>query len=682
MATERSAPGSINRRLTSTVALSTGVSLLLACAMFTAYDRWTGREALLERASMVAQLVGINSAVPLSFEDRVAAGETLAGLGAARQVMAAVIYDRGGQVFAQYVSEPLSGSFRAPPLAASGHELRDAQLHLFQPIEFQGAQVGSLYLLLDASSLTTRTQIYAALVVLLLAVSTAGAGIFAARLRREISLPLGALVAGSEAMARGDLSTRVPEASANEIGTLAHAFNAMGAGLRGLIEQVGQSIAEVSEVSGALEERADKLTRDAERQSHSIRAAASSIEQMGRSAHEVNSGVENLSEKAHETSSSIIEMDATVGEIAAHMEQLNAAAETTGVAVEQLTSNIGEIVKGVDTLKRATEEAVGRLHELGTSVKQVERNAVESRALSEDSSRGAAEGVSAVGETVEAMGEISSSFDQVTERVSALSQKSQSIDEVVQVINSVADQTNLLSLNAAIIAAQAGEQGRAFSVVADQVRALAQSTHRSTAEIAQLIAAVKSETAAVVAAVQEGSGTVERGVARSKLAGEVLRRIMEKNATSTERVREIAEATLRQSDELERLDVAVRQVGEIVTQINEYTHDQHGATVEITQAVENVRRLSTGVRRSTEDHRRGSSLITKAVAGIADMIRRIGEATRAQAGSSETIEDALRVFSEVNEETTRGADAIGANVSTLAERSRRLGQEIGRFNIR
>jgi methyl-accepting chemotaxis protein len=287
--------------------------------------------------------------------------------------------------------------------------------------------------------------------------------------------------------------------------------------------------------------------------------------------------------------------------------------------------------------------------------------------------------MAAVRETIAAMGEISTSFGELQESVSRLASKSHSIDEIIQVISGVAEQTSLLSLNATIIAAQAGEHGKAFSVVADQVRNLADRTHRSTRQIAELIRTVQDDTSAAVAAADQGSAKVEKGVQRSNVAGLVLERIIEKSQISTDRVREIFGATVRQSGDLERADQAMAEVKRIVEHINRSTRDQHQATTEIASAVEKIRSLGQRVRTSTDEQRKGSRLITNAVTGVASMISQIAGATQAQTKSSETIQHALKVFRDVSDETTRRAEAIDAMVSTLAERSAQLEREIGRF---
>jgi methyl-accepting chemotaxis protein len=680
METTRIGRGSINRRLARWMLLTTGASLLVACTFFVVYDTLRGRDAMVEKSALLARVVGINCAVALTFKDARAALETLSGLAAASEVLAAAIYDAEGGVFATY-TPPSSGAaaFQPPALEPQGHRFESGQLHVFQKIHFRGEKVGHIYLSLDASTLTARLLWYLTVAALSIVATALLAALASARLRRQISRPLEALLDSSKSISEGDLSKHVPVSTNDEFGVLAQTFNGMTAGLRDLVNQVQQSIQEVAEVSRGLEERGAKLLLEAKRQAAATSKVGESVEQATGSIRDVNASVEQLADTSHETSASIVEMEASIGEIASHMDQLTSAIDTTSAAVAQLTSNIDQVVGSVETLHSAADMSAGRVRELYSSVEQVKANAAESHLLSEDSSRAANQGMTAVNETIEAMGEISTSFHQLQDHVSRLALKSQSIDEIVQVISGVAEQTGLLSLNAAIIAAQAGEHGKAFSVVAEQVSGLADRTHRSAREITELICAVQEDTSAAVGAVEEGSARVERGVQRSHVAGEVLSQIIEKATVSTNRVREIVEATTGQSDDLVRVDTAVRDVQEIVSQINQSAHDQHAATKEIAEAVENIRNLGTAVRHSTEEQRRGSGLITRAANTITAMVSEIAESTNEQKASSEIIQRALQVFTSVTEETNRSAEAINRSVFTLSDRAKHLQAEIGRF---
>jgi methyl-accepting chemotaxis protein len=671
---------SINRKLSLTVLFTTGASLLLACLVFVAYDVISLRAAMARDAGTLARVIGINSAVALTFEDSAAATETLGALAAAESVLAAVIYDREGTVFSSYVSSRhAASSFSPPPPTFAGHAFEARHLDLTRPILFNGDSIGTIFIRWDTRELTKRIEGAGMLTLGLLIAVSGVAAVISARLQRQVARPLAELARSSGAIADGDLSIRVDVQTDDEIGVLARAFNAMVRGLQGVVAQVRESLRDVGEVSDALRESGSQMAVEAQRQMAAITDTADSVEQVRSSSQAVNANAEQLAVSARDTSASIYEMELSIGEIASHMDMLTDTIDTTSSAANQVASNIDQVVQGVDTLLNATDGAMVNLTQLSASVRQVRDNAEESHALSEDSSQEASKGMEAVNETITAMREISTSFTQLEGSVTRLADQSQSIDDIVQVISEVAEQTSLLSLNASIIAAQAGEHGKPFSVVAEQVKSLASRTHHSTQEIARIIRAVQEDTASAVTAVEAGSAVVGKGVQRSNVAGKVLAKIIEKSETSTERVHEIATATARQSDDLERLDQAMNEVREIVDTIASSARDQQQATTAIANAVKNIRGLGEEVRRSTDEQKQGSGLITRAVNTVAEQIHQIAAATQNQTRSAETIHQSLRVFRDVMDENSRRTEAFNAMVARLLERSRQLDEEIGRF---
>jgi methyl-accepting chemotaxis protein len=195
----------------------------------------------------------------------------------------------------------------------------------------------------------------------------------------------------------------------------------------------------------------------------------------------------------------------------------------------QLTTSIREIAENMAGLDRATETTSASLSDLHASAAVIGKNAEACHSLTQNAAKEAEHGRQSVKETIGAMHEIRASFTALQEVIGELSHKSDSIGEIVQVIEGVAEETNLLSLNAAIIAAQANEHGKAFSVVASSVKSLAERTARSTREIALLIASVQEETRKAVDAMEENGKRVEKG-GTLEPGRQGLRRIMKRRS--------------------------------------------------------------------------------------------------------------------------------------------------------
>src|SRR5581483_7150120 len=493
---------------------------------------------------------------------------------------------------------------------------------------------------------------------------------------RGIMKPLSEVSVSFTRMAAGDFKHEIKITSRDEMGALSRAFNEMSQKLRGLILQVREATLAVTDAAEKLQQTGDNISKEVHQQKSAVEETSSSISEMTASINEVNNNVELLSISANETSSSILQMDATLHEIARNMDQLSGGIEITSSSISEMTRSMKETAENVENLKNITEKTASSLHALNRSVKTVEENAQKSHALSEKSAQDAQKGMQSVHETTAGMQEIKVGFMELKEIISRLSEKSDSIGKVVKVIEEVTEQTTLLSLNAAIIAAQSGEHGKGFAVVADEIKSLAERTATSTREIAILIKAVQDETSNAVTAMLNGSERVEKGVLLSNEAVEALKMIIDSSSLSTGMVNDIVKAT-----KIQEVDHSMVQMTKMVQQINQATHDQEKSSLEIIKAVEEMRILGRQVKRSTQEQGKGSKLITAAVEKVTVMIRHILGATQEQTGGSERIHHALLVFKEGTDKSARRAEEMNQVVAALSSRSKQLEQEIGRFKI-
>ncbi len=669
---------SLRRKLTTTVMLTTGCALLLAFAVLTVNEVVTARRSLVEGAQTLAGVVGINSTAALMFDDPAAAEETLSALAADRNLEGAALYRTDGSLFASFVRKEGSA---VPDRPGRGQAFGDGSLEVFHEIVVQEEPIGTLYLRSSTRAMMANIRIFVAVLCVVMAVAMTLASLVATSLRRAVQGPIDALVERSEAMARGDLGTEVPVVSRDEIGVLASSFNKMGQSLRAVVVQVRHNIRDLAGVGETLETTSANVVAETHRQGRTIESAAESIGRVTSSIHEVNSGVNELAETGRGTSRSIAKMGGSIARVAGRMDELAPAIETTSTAIGQLTASVEEIADNVGTLNDATATTERSLTELTASVRSVRDNAQRSHELSQDAHHEAERGMRSVNDTIASMHEIETSFKRLEEIVTRLAERSNEIGEIVKVIDEVADETQLLSLNAAIIASQAGEQGSAFAVVADEVKRLAERTALSTREIADLVQGMRSESGNAVRAMADGAETVERGVGRSQEAGDRLRGIMESSSLSKSMVDEIAGATESQAAALVRVEEAMSQVRAFVEQIHRSTQEQSRASGEIANMVEQVQALGNEVKTATVAQTRESGQITEAMEGVTRMIDRISQATEEQRRESQQIDRALGVFRELADESVRRVAELKRVTATLVERSEQLDAEIGRFTV-
>ncbi len=671
---------SIQRRIVREFFATTGLVLFLTAGALLCTAFYQFQNVTNENLTALARVIGGNIGASLLFNDEETATETLRALRAEEAVETAIVYSSEGEVFAKYVRsdldqfvEPRDISFE--PLWSLDH------IDLASKILLGDEEIGTVYIRSDTNKAKSFVMISIGIVLSVLLISLILCWFGSIRLRSHIALPLERLVEGSAAMAEGDLSTQVDVHTDDEIGVLARGFNAMVLSLRGLVAQVGENTRYVARASELLESSSSAMREEATRQELAVEATAESIDRITSSIHTVNEGVEALSETAAETSSAAIEMDSSIAQTSAHIDDLSEIIDTTASSVVEMTSAIREIARSADILNQSTESTASALELLSGSVRQVESNARESHVLSDETSQKAEQGMAAVHETVEGMQQIQVSFKGIDSIISNLSEKSESIGAVVKVIESVVEQTNLLALNAAIISSQAGEHGRAFSVVAEEVRSLAERTASSTREIGELVEAVQGGVFDAVKAMGQGATRVDRGVELSNEAGRILREIGESSHQSTRWAKEIVEATRGQAADIDQVGVAMNQVKETAMQLNRGTHEQDSAGSEITRGVEQMLHLGLEVKNAAQEQRRESSMITRSVEIVAARIKEILVETQVQSKRADQIQEALQVFRDVTVQSTRRAQQTTETVSDLSAHAQGLEEEIGRFRL-
>jgi methyl-accepting chemotaxis protein len=670
---------SLRWRLSWLVLSTTAAALFVAALGFSAYEVVEFRRELAQHVAILGDVAARNGASSLLFDDALSAEATLDALRADAGLMRACFYDRRGLEFAATARPGVARG--CPPISDTEGGFAAGAFRFFQPVVESGERIGWIYLEADTSALTARLAKAAGILLIVLAGSCAAALFLAARLQRSISDPIVELVATASAIAEGDLSTPVRLDADGEIGLLAHGFADMAERLRAVVGRVRVNTSAVSEVIGALRASSEQTLDDARAQEHATTTAVDSIGRMSRSIEEVYGGVATLSQEAQATSSSISQVAASSGDVAHQMDDLSASIEESASAMTQTSANLDSIASNVETLQSGTYATASSLETLHQAAQQVGRNAGESQEIADRTASEAGAGVGSMRETVSTMTEIRETFDRIQEAVGGLSQKSEAIGGIVRVINEVSQEIGMLALNADIIAAQAGQHGKAFSVVAQQVKSLAQRTSRSADEIGALVRRVQTETDDAVQSVGAGSKRVEEGVQRSREAGEMLGRISSSAQISAQMAREIATATDAQGAEIRIVDEAMAKVHAMVDQIRESTVEQGRAGRGITETVERIRDLGQNVKRLMQVQARDADVIEAAFEKVVAMIQQSLEATDAHKIEGERAERTLTLFRETAEAGTARAAELSRMVATLSARSQELEDEVARFRV-
>ncbi len=263
--------------------------------------------------------------------------------------------------------------------------------------------------------------------------------------------------------------------------------------------------------------------------------------------------------------------------------------DRTANSANLISSSTEEMATGARELSMQITDVASAIEEMTTTILESSKNATTASAYSKEAGNIAKEGGSVVAETVIGMNRITDASDKTAKTVQELGNSSTQIGEIVQVINDIADQTNLLALNAAIEAARAGEQGRGFAVVADEVRKLAERTSKATNEIADKIKGIQNETTLAVSSMQEGHTEITKGKELAAKAGHSLNEIIEAAQKVGDVINQLATSSEEQSTTAEMISKNIESISTV-------THQSASGIEHVAKTTEELRNLTMNLR--------------------------------------------------------------------------------------
>ena len=493
----------------------------------------------------------------------------------------------------------------------------------------------------------------------------------------------------AEMLSRGDLTTEFglagdPDTSTrtqDEVGSLMLALGQMSTSLRNLVCGVHAHTEAVSDVTASLHTSSTEMSETISRQERAVGEATRSVERVSLSVQEVTENIDSLSSAASRASSSALELDTSFKETVSLIDQQSESVDSATSAVTELTTSIGQIASSAQLLSASTDSTTHTLQALAKAVVDVEQSAQHTHDLTRVVCAQAERGMEKVEETCHSMDDIQASYRGLEEVVSNLSEKSRAIGEINRVIEGVLEQTHLLALNATIISAQAGEHGKAFAVVAQQVSSLAERTTGSTQKIRTLIDGLQHEVEDAVEGMAGGSKRIDLGVSLSREAGVLLEEIRDSTKECTTDVDEIVASTSRQARDIGQVIRAMVELRDAAEQSDGATREQERASNQIRQAMEQLGELAHRIRSTGHEQSKASQVISSVIEEVAARIQQIADAAEEQGRGGSEIREAIQVFRQAVTESSARAEMVANTVDTLLQRSQDLESEVERFVI-
>ena len=497
----------------------------------------------------------------------------------------------------------------------------------------------------------------------------------------DVSFATQGLSEEAKRLSGGDLRSGQVVTSDDELGALALSFEAMAGGLRGVVSRV-QGAADRVE-AGALElvPVSGNLADASQGARSGLARATTGMQEIDAQVRGIATSSSSLNGSVEESSSSILELGAAGSELKETAQVLSRRVEDVSGSIDQLVVSVRQVRENAETLAGAAEETSASMEEMASSLREVDVAAAEASRLSEAVVASAERGQTQVRETMAGMQAIQEATDTAEGVIRGLSGRTVEIGAIVDVIDDVADETNLLALNAAIIAAQAGEHGRAFSVVAEEIKDLADRVLSSTKEIGSLIAAVQEEARAATAAIEQGASRVARGVEQSAEAGLALEAITRSSRESGRRIAGIVSAVQAQAQAAGHVVSLMERVRDGVHRIEQATAEQDRANAVVSSGATTMRDVARQVRGTTEEQARGAARIQESIEGVRQVVEQIDGALQEQAQACTAV---LRELSRV-QSTTETQDTAMATLDavtrTLRDNAGSLREEVANFRV-
>jgi methyl-accepting chemotaxis protein len=498
-------------------------------------------------------------------------------------------------------------------------------------------------------------------------------------LAEDIRRPMGQLIDLAGDLAHGRFGTKVGIFADDEVGVLAQSFGATRKNLRTLIGHIGERGEAVTGGVRRMTEGTEALVGNAQEQSGMAVQSSAALTLVQSDAQSVLQQVERMAELTYDSAGRATELRASFDEVARRMGELFHSVEKSSSAATEIDASARETANRSLELGTIASDVLAFVAQMDATVEQITRTAQSTAALSEEVRRQAANGRVAVDATMEGIRNAQEATQRTAGAFDELQKSLGQIDQILLFIDDVTNRTNLLSLNAAIIAAQAGVNDHGFSVIADEVRELADRTRTATKEIAGIIRALRPITREAVVALEDGVRNVDQTVDLAQNASSALETILGSADRSLEMTLSISRALEEQARGSRHLHTVTTSMSEHIAEMQRATQGQAEATRLLASEAERVSDIASRVNRATGEQTLAAQGIAGAMENVAADVGSIRDRLERQLHQAEQIASASRITLAIAERNNTIAEQFRQSLQTLVSSGREFETEVSRY---
>ena len=496
---------------------------------------------------------------------------------------------------------------------------------------------------------------------------------------RGITRPVRKLVAGTERIAAGELSTRITAESDDEIGELAGSFNRMAESLEAQTRALNESGGAITGGIRVMTDGSDKLLSRSLEQSELAELSAQSLVSVRDITEQVVRTAEQVTTRTEDSAARATELRASSEEVRTSMTHLFESAAMTSSSTTEMSAASAQMATMTSALAEAGDDVLAFVSEMEATTKELGSAARATADLSRRAREEAGVGRSAVDETVAGIEHSRELTERAAEVLADLATRVAQIRQILEVVANVTQRTNLLALNAAIIAAHAGEHGRGFNVVAEEMRELAEQTRKSTNEISSIVKGVQTASHAANSAMQDGVDRVRGTVDLARNASASLGRIVETSTASFEMSERISSSLEQQAEATRSLHRTASRMSDHIGENRRSINEQAQAATLLAEEAEAVHNIAAQVRTASEHQSSAARGIAEAMEQIDLDARTIRDIVRNQLGQIEQVSSASGSMRDIAQQNNALAEELTETVRTLARSGERFEQVVGRL---
>jgi methyl-accepting chemotaxis protein len=501
-------------------------------------------------------------------------------------------------------------------------------------------------------------------------------------LASDVTRPLHELRGIARQMAEGNFDVASRVFSDDELGQLAVSFTETRSNLQRLLGRIGGSGSTITDGVRVITDGTATLLIRARSQSEVVEASSMAVENVRGGISSVLQAADGVTDLTQDASSRSLEMQASAEEVARSTDYLFQSVEKTSSSTTEMDASMREMSRRTDVLAGIADEALSFVTQMDSTIEQLRQNAQATAEISRVVSEDAQAGGEAVNRTVEGINASEVLTIQTAEELDDLQRSIGEISQILNVIEEVTNRTNLLALNAAIIAAQAGEHGAGFTVVADEIRQLAERTRGSTNEIAAIIKAVQNGSKLAVARIHEGVDRVRENVTLAQRAAASLAKIVESATRSQEMATTISRALSDQAKASRHLHEVTSRMSDHIVEINRATREQARGTQLLAQEADRVREIAAQVKTATDEQSMAGRGISSALEKIASDARAMRDLLERQLNETDRIADAARTMLDIAQQNDELARQFNSTAQNLVRSGQEFETEVARFRLR